>query len=105
MARSSDSMDHVSKIQTLIFFFFFFIVSNFSGNRQQFSGYQVLFVPFDNSTRLPSTLRDPIPFLTGFIRNEKDSTVYGRPVGVLAIKNALLVADDSGDAIWKVEKQ
>ncbi len=82
-----------------------FVGQHGSWNRQQLSGYQVLFVPFNATTNRPSETLAPIPFLTGFVRSLADATVYGRPAGVLALKNALLVADDSGDCIWKIEMQ
>ena len=39
-------------------------------------------------------------FLTGFV---KDGKVRGRPVGVAVDRTgALLVADDTGNAVWRV---
>ena len=44
-----------------------------------------------------------MPFLTGFVRDLAQATVYGQPVGVLMTSRGhLLVADDAGDAVWKV---
>ena len=43
----------------------------------------------------------PIDVLTGFLSPTGDA--YGRPVGVaLDHKGALLVADDVGNAVWRV---
>ncbi len=69
-----------------------------SWNRSKLSGYRVVFVPFANG-RPAGPPRD---ILTGFLAaDEKES--YGRPVGVtLGPDGALLVADDVGDAIWRV---
>jgi glucose/arabinose dehydrogenase len=43
----------------------------------------------------------PVDVLTGFISD--DDEAYGRPVGVAIDKRgALLVADDVGNAVWRV---
>ncbi|MBT0607914.1 PQQ-dependent sugar dehydrogenase [Aequorivita echinoideorum] len=74
-----------------------FVGQHGSWNRAKFSGYKVVFVPFENGK--PSG--QPEDFLTGFIADEND--VYGRPVGVTVTpKGDLLVNDDSGNVIWKV---
>lgn len=74
-----------------------FIGQHGSWNRKPSSGYQVLFVPFANGK--PRGM--PIEVLTGFL-NEKGEA-QGRPVGVLVNQEgALLVADDVGNAIWRV---
>ena len=76
-----------------------FVGEHGSWNRKPFSGYKVVFVPFKNGQ--PSG--DPQDFLTGFMPSDKDSTTYGRPVGVIVAKDgSLLVADDIGNAIWRV---
>jgi glucose/arabinose dehydrogenase len=69
-----------------------------SWNRSTLSGYKVIFVPFENCR--PSG--PPRDILTGFLSpDEKES--YGRPVGVtIGPDGSLLVADDVGDAIWRV---
>ena len=69
-----------------------------SWNRSTLSGYKVVFVPFvDGRPAGP-----PRDILSGFLApDEKES--YGRPVGVtIGPDGALLVADDVGDAIWRV---
>jgi len=44
---------------------------------------------------------DPVDVLTGFLSADGDA--FGRPVGVAIDKTgALLVADDVGNAIWRV---
>ncbi|MBY0409004.1 MAG: sorbosone dehydrogenase family protein [Burkholderiaceae bacterium] len=68
-----------------------------SWNRKDLAGYNVVFVPFTNGQ--PSG--QPVEFLGGFLTPEGNA--YGRPVGVaLDSKGALLVADDVGNAIWRV---
>ena len=79
-----------------------FIGQHGSWNRSQLSGYKVVFVPFNNG-KPSGPVQD---FLTGFIANSANSTVYGRPVGVaFANDGALLVADDRGNTIWRVTKK
>ncbi|MBH1963410.1 MAG: sorbosone dehydrogenase family protein [Comamonadaceae bacterium] len=74
-----------------------FIGQHGSWNRKDLTGYNVVFVPFKEGR--PSGT--PVPFLTGFL--SADGKAYGRPVGVaLDAKGALLVADDVGNAIWRV---
>jgi glucose/arabinose dehydrogenase len=70
-----------------------------SWNRSTLSGYKVVFVPFENG-RPAGTPRD---ILTGFLAPDERMS-YGRPVGVAigADGRSLLVADDVGDAIWRV---
>jgi glucose/arabinose dehydrogenase len=70
-----------------------------SWNRSTLSGYKVVFVPFENG-RPSGPMRD---ILGGFLAPD-ERVSYGRPVGV-AIgpdRSSLLVADDVGDAIWRV---
>jgi glucose/arabinose dehydrogenase len=74
-----------------------FIGQHGSWNRQPRSGYKVIFVPFAGGR--PSG--PPVDVLTGFV--SADGEALGRPVGVaLDRKGALLVADDVGNAIWRV---
>ena len=71
-----------------------------SWNRSTLSGYCVVFVPFANGR---PTGAPPRTILSGFLSaDERES--YGRPVGVTigADGKSLLVADDVGDAIWRV---
>lgn len=70
-----------------------------SWNRSHFEGYKVIYVPFENG--MPTGKYQD--FLTGFIKDEANSEVYGRPVGVtFSQKGYLLVADDAGRTIWTV---
>jgi glucose/arabinose dehydrogenase len=75
-----------------------FIGQHGSWNRDPFSGYKVIFVPFAGGK--PSG--DAVDVLTGFIDADKE-LAFGRPVGVeIAKDGALLVADDVGNTIWRV---
>ena len=74
-----------------------FVGEHGSWNRVPHSGYKVVFVPFVKGQ--PSGL--PLDVLTGFLSTEGQA--FGRPVGVAIDKQgALLVADDVGNAIWRV---
>ena len=69
-----------------------------SWNRSKLSGYRVIFVPFAGGR--PSG--PPRDILTGFLAPDEKFS-YGRPVGVaIGPDGSLLVADDVGDAIWRV---
>ena len=75
-----------------------FIGQHGSWNRQPHSGYKVVFVPFEGGKPSGAT---PLDVLTGFLSEKGEA--YGRPVGVSVDKQgALLVADDVGNAIWRV---
>jgi glucose/arabinose dehydrogenase len=74
-----------------------FIGQHGSWNRRPRSGYNVVFVPFKGGRPSGS----PIEVLWGFVSVEGNA--YGRPVGVAIDKRgALLVADDVGNAVWRV---
>ena len=74
-----------------------FVGQHGSWNRKPPSGYKVVFVPFDKGQ--PTGL--PVDVLTGFL--SPDGKAHGRPVGVAMDKRgALLVADDVGNAVWRV---
>jgi glucose/arabinose dehydrogenase len=68
-----------------------------SWNRRPRSGYKVIYIPFANGR--PSGEAQDV--LTDFV--DQDGNARGRPVGVAVDgKGALLVADDVGNAIWRV---
>lgn len=76
-----------------------FVGQHGSWNRKEFAGYKVVFVPFQNGKPV-----QPVEdFLTGFLANPGTGETYGRPVGVAVDRTgALLVADDTGDIVWRV---
>ena len=68
-----------------------------SWNREPLSGYKVVFVPFKNGQPTGAM----VDVLGGFLDAEQNAR--GRPVGVaIARDGALLVADDVGNAVWRV---
>ena len=74
-----------------------FVGQHGSWNRKPPSGYKVIFVPFANGR--PSG--PPRDVLTGFLSGDGDA--WGRPVGVAVdARGGLLVADDVGNAVWRV---
>ena len=74
-----------------------FVGQHGSWNRKPRAGYRVIFVPFSGGRPAGA----PEEVLTGFL--DVDGKALGRPVGVAVDrKGALLVADDVGNAIWRV---
>jgi glucose/arabinose dehydrogenase len=68
-----------------------------SWNRRPRSGYNVVFIPF----RGGKPAGKPLEVLSGFLSPEGEA--YGRPVGVaIDRRGALLVADDVGNAVWRI---
>jgi glucose/arabinose dehydrogenase len=75
-----------------------FIARHGSWNRKPPSGYDVVFVDFDD---LGNPVGKPKPVLTGFLTSE--GTTRGRPTWVeWAGDGALLVSDDTAGIIWRV---
>ena len=74
-----------------------FIGEHGSWNRVPESGYKVVFVPFADGRPTGK----PVDILTGFLSENEEA--LGRPVGVVIDRGgALLVADDVGNAVWRV---
>ncbi|MET0382820.1 MAG: sorbosone dehydrogenase family protein [Burkholderiaceae bacterium] len=74
-----------------------FIGEHGSWDRSPPNGYKVVFVPFSGGR----PAGPPKDVVTGFLR--EDGHANGRPVGVAMDKTgALLVADDLGNAVWRV---
>jgi glucose/arabinose dehydrogenase len=73
-----------------------FVGEHGSWNRKPFSGYKVVFVPFEGG----KPKGEPVDFLTGFLG--ADDVAHGRPVGVaLDARGGVLVVDDVGGAVWR----
>lgn len=77
-----------------------FIGEHGSWDRSPLSGYAVTYVAFENGKPVGA----PKPVVTGFVSDdEKD--LRGAPVGLAQDKDgALIIADDAGNAVWRVTK-
>ncbi len=75
-----------------------FIGEHGSWNRQDLSGYKVVWVPFVNGR----PVGEPIDFVTGFLT--ENGQARGRPVGVTfdPVRRILLVADDLSNTVWRI---
>jgi glucose/arabinose dehydrogenase len=74
-----------------------FVGQHGSWNRDPRSGYKVIFVPFADG--MPNG--QALDVLTGFLNESGEA--QGRPVGVAVDRRGgLLVADDVGNAVWRV---
>ncbi|HYC69168.1 sorbosone dehydrogenase family protein [Brevundimonas sp.] len=75
-----------------------FVGQHGSWNRQDISGYRVVWVPFANGR--PSG--KPVDFVTGFLTDQGQAR--GRPVGVVfdPARRILLVADDLSNTVWRI---
>jgi len=76
-----------------------FLAFHGSWNRAQRVGYSVAFIPFRNG-KPAGPLED---FLTGFLLDPSKKEVWGRPVGLLELRDgSLLVSDDGGNRLWRI---
>lgn len=76
-----------------------FVAMHGSWNRSKRTGYKIVRVRFKDGH--PVGGYDD--FLTGWMLNEDSRDVWGRPAGLLVLKDgSLLIADDGGDKIWRV---
>ncbi|WP_298335733.1 PQQ-dependent sugar dehydrogenase [uncultured Erythrobacter sp.] len=74
-----------------------FIARHGSWNRKPPSGYDVVYVAFDE---LGNPIGKPVPVLTGFLN--EDGSTKGRPTWVeWASDGSLLVSDDTAGIIWR----
>ncbi|HUO11212.1 MAG TPA: sorbosone dehydrogenase family protein [Caulobacteraceae bacterium] len=77
-----------------------FVGEHGSWNRSVLNGYKVVYIPFASGR--PAGL--PRDVLTGFLNGKNQA--MGRPVGLAVdASGALLVADDVGNAVWRVTTQ
>lgn len=76
-----------------------FMAFHGSWNRSVRTGYSVTFVPFKDGR--PQS--GPQDFLGGWMLGEDQREVWGRPVGLLQLKDgSMLVSDDGGRKIWRI---
>ena len=80
-----------------------FVAFRGSWNRNQGTGYKVVFVPFDAQGRPQGYYED---FLTGFLVNPSAPTTWGRPVGLLVLPDgSLLVTEEANNRIYRIQYQ
>lgn len=76
-----------------------FVAMHGSWNRARRTGYKVVRIPFENG-KPEGGYED---FLTGWVPDAEGKDVWGRPVGLLTIRDgSLLVVDDGGRKIWRI---
>ncbi|WP_371183843.1 PQQ-dependent sugar dehydrogenase [Xanthomonas sacchari] len=75
-----------------------FVAEHGSWNRSPLSGYQVVYVPFQQGR----PVGPPQTVISGF-HSQDESQLFGAPVGLAQDKDgALLIADDVGNSVWRV---
>jgi glucose/arabinose dehydrogenase len=75
-----------------------FIGEHGSWDRSPLSGYEVVYVAFQQG----KPVGKPETVVSGFYSSD-ESKLYGAPVGLAQDQDgALLIADDVGDAVWRV---
>ncbi len=76
-----------------------FVSLHGSWNRSRRTGYKIVRVHFQNGK--PAGGYDD--FITGWMLSPERREVWGRPVGLLVLKDgSMLIADDGGNKIWRV---
>ena len=76
-----------------------FVALHGSWNREKLTGYKIIHVPFRNGR--PAGGYDD--FIVGWAPNPSSELVWGRPAGVLVLRDgSMLIADDGGEVIWRV---
>ena len=76
-----------------------FMAFHGSWNRAERVGYSVTFIPFKDGR--PQS--GPQDFLTGWMLSPDQAEVWGRPVGIMLLKDgSMLVSDDGGRKIWRI---
>ncbi|CAF0922535.1 unnamed protein product [Rotaria sordida] len=73
-----------------------------SWNKNNGTGYKLVFVPFDSRTHRPMGYYED--FVFGFLTNPSGPDTFGRPVGLLVLKDgSLLFTDDGNNRIYQVQ--
>ncbi|MFN2454562.1 MAG: sorbosone dehydrogenase family protein [Pyrinomonadaceae bacterium] len=76
-----------------------FVALHGSWNRTKRTGYKIIRIRFKDG-RAVGGYDD---FLTGWMLDENSTQVWGRPVGLLVLKDgSMLITDDGADKIWRV---
>jgi glucose/arabinose dehydrogenase len=73
-----------------------------SWNKYNATGHKLVFIPFNDTTNRPMGYYED--FVTGFLVNPSTSASFGRPVGLLVLKDgSLLFTEDGNDRIYQVQ--
>jgi glucose/arabinose dehydrogenase len=77
-----------------------FVALHGSWNRAKLTGYKIIRIRFKDGKPLDGSYED---FLTGWLPDENSREVWGRPVGLLILKDgSMLITDDGARKIWRV---
>jgi len=72
-----------------------------SWNRQSGVGFSIVFIPFGENNRPKGYYEE---FLKGFMIDPKGPKTFGRPVGILEMKDgSLLISEDSNGRLYRIE--
>ncbi|WP_245915849.1 PQQ-dependent sugar dehydrogenase [Merismopedia glauca] len=78
-----------------------FVAFRGSWNRNQGTGYKIVFVPFNTDSRPKGYYED---FLTGFLTDAAVPTTWGRPVGLLVLPDgSLLLTEEANHRIYRIQ--
>ncbi|CAF3899266.1 unnamed protein product, partial [Rotaria magnacalcarata] len=66
-----------------------------SWNRNNGTGYKIVFIPFNSNTYRPIGYYED--FVYGFLTNPSGPDTFGRPVGILVMKDGSLLFSDDGN--------
>ncbi|NES20538.1 MAG: sorbosone dehydrogenase family protein [Symploca sp. SIO3E6] len=78
-----------------------FVAFRGSWNRNQGTGYKIVFIPFDDNQQPQGYYED---FLTGFLINPSGPNTWGRPVGLLVLPDgSLLFTEEANNRIYRIQ--
>ncbi|UJR20436.1 hypothetical protein I4U23_023567 [Adineta vaga] len=73
-----------------------------SWNRNNGTGYKIVFIPFNSTTNRPLGFYED--FVHGFLTNPSGPDTYGRPVGILVMKDgSILFSEDGNNRLYRVQ--
>ena len=73
-----------------------------SDNRAVGTGYKIVFIPFNSATNRPMGYYED--FVTGFLTDPDELKTFGRPVGLLVLKDgSLIFTEDGNNRIYQVQ--
>ena len=79
-----------------------FVAFRGSWNRNQGTGYKIVFVPFDAKNNRPAGIYED--FVTGFLTQPTVPAAWGRPVGLLTLPDgSLLFTEEANGRIYRVQ--